>query len=370
MKLDSGHHLCYCLNVFPAYTLAEFCAIILKFSKALRHELNLTKEVPVAVGLWLPAALAKSLIQNDFMFDIFQKTLKECNVYVPSMNAFPYGDFHHHPVKQNVYRPNWTEESRLDYTLSCIEILARILPEGMSGTISTLPGGYRSDLSTADLSLIFSNLIEVSRGILACGRSIRLAIEPEPGCLWETAAGFEVFHAQLPEDVRPLIGLCHDCAHAAVMNSFLPDAPFYPVPKIHLSSALGMESFLWKNHGFDLFRDVIYLHQTRIGSTFYDDIPEEEILSALPDKPAVVHFHLPLFSDKIIPGCQGLKTETERILTEIRHHPARWNWPVLEIETYTWSVLPPSMRSRPLESLIAQEYRWVLEHLTPSGNSL
>ena len=124
--------------------------------------------------------------------DEFAAFLRDENLYVFTINGFPYGQFHDTAVKRNVYAPDWRTLERLEYTCLLADILAALLPQGVTGSISTVPGSYAEWIATAsDVDAMAATLAHAT-GHLAdlhrrTGREICLALEPEPDCYLETA---------------------------------------------------------------------------------------------------------------------------------------------------------------------------------------
>ena len=56
----------------------------------------------------------------------------EQNLYVFTINGFPYGCFHGARVKENVYVPDWRTPERRDYTNLLADILADLLPRNLT----------------------------------------------------------------------------------------------------------------------------------------------------------------------------------------------------------------------------------------------
>ena len=73
----------------------------------------------------------------------FKNWLGKNDAYVFTINGFPYGNFHGSRVKEQVYRPDWTTQQRLDYTLVLFSILEELLEPGEEGSVSTLPGSFK-----------------------------------------------------------------------------------------------------------------------------------------------------------------------------------------------------------------------------------
>lgn len=376
------HHLAYCTNVHPAETWAETFAVLRSDVLAVRD--RVAPDEAFAIGLRLSARAAHELLEGDRL-DQFEAWLKEENCYVFTINGFPYGAFHDTRVKENVYRPDWTTPERLAYTEQLFTIIARLCPKESGGSVSTLPGSFKE--FEADENLIFANLYQCARFIerLAreSGKDLHLGLEPEPlghfENLSETLAFFERFH-QWREDrdlhhepVQKHLGInydtCHfalefeDCAHSL---HALTEAGLR-ISKIHLSNALAFNpqdsEALTAIEAFD---EPTYLHQVIVQSgdnlTRFKDLPD--FLSSLQTEnfplpsqaEGRIHFHIPLYSEPLEPLASTLD-HAEAALAYLKEHPE--TCPHLEIETYTWGVLPQSLQ-KALTDQITAEYQWVL----------
>src|SRR5690606_22828200 len=136
---------------------------------------------------------------------------------VVTLNAFPYGGFHAPVVKHRVYRPDWTEAERLDFTLDAATVLAGLLPEDATpGSASTLPLAWHTPWSAAGGTGARVNLDRLATGLARLrdrsGRTVRVGFERGPGCVVETThdavrelAGIDTEH----------LGVCVDTAHLA-----------------------------------------------------------------------------------------------------------------------------------------------------------
>ena len=80
-----------------------------------------------------------------------EKWLEEKNCYVFTINGFPYGNFHGERVKEQVYRPDWSNPDRLEYTVLLFEILEKLLQPGEEGSVSTLPGSFKEFHSAGEI---------------------------------------------------------------------------------------------------------------------------------------------------------------------------------------------------------------------------
>jgi len=358
--------LAYCGNVHPTESLSDLR------SQLERHALPAAKEIgrPISVGLWLPRSALQGL--DDHAIAEFRSWFQGNGLSTTTMNAFPFGDFHASKVKERVYQPDWTEPERADYTVLVAEFLAKLLSENGEGSISTLPLAYRRLKPNAKAEDFFPNLLDVV-GRLAVvkettGRTIRLAIEPEPGCFLERTSDVIAFLSTLRSSVEPQsaevarqikehLGVCFDVCHSAVMFENPGSAlrsiaeAGHRVVKIQISSALelrtpadrGARKFLSQ------FVEERYLHQTTgvAGDRFLflEDLTAPHALVPPEDWRSCaswrVHFHVPIHQSEIGP----LHTTTWAVDETLAAAATLAETPDLEVETYTWDVLPAISRS-------------------------
>ena len=155
MKLPNhpSAHLAYCTNIHPAESWKETLNVLKTHTLKVRDKVNAPDAY--AIGLRLSAQAATELLEGNNLSK-FKTWLDQENCYVFTINGFPYGAFHGTRVKEKVYQPDWTEDARLDYTIQLFEIIAQLVPEGVDGSVSTLPGSFKE--FQADESLMFANL--------------------------------------------------------------------------------------------------------------------------------------------------------------------------------------------------------------------
>jgi hypothetical protein len=142
------------------------------------------------------------------------------------------------------------------------------------------------------------------------------------------------------------------------------------VSKIHLSSALKVRPTIEARQALSAFADHIYFHQVieRAGDGTlrrYRDL--NVALDAWPSgtklDPAAewrIHFHIPLHSKPT----QIFDNTTDHllaILDILREDPGLCSH--LEMETYTWEVMPPELKNRDVVAQLVSEYEWTLSHL-------
>lgn len=343
---------------------------------------------PFGVGAWWPQPLAERLAADPAERARLAGWLRELDLPLWTLNVFPVGGFHDAVVKTAVYRPDWGDEDRLQYTRTCAEVAAALVPAGTEVPLSTLPLGFRAaGEAPADLRVMARNLARCASAFAALeertGVRCVLALEPEPDCLLETAAATAAFLEQwlfdegawttVPEPVlRRHVGVCVDLCHLAVVGedalAALRDlrAREIVVPKIQVSSCLeardanGLDELL-------AFAEPRYLHQTvAADGTRALDLPDVAAARARFAAGGRVrsHYHVPLFWDRA--GAFGsTQREVARVLTGLRDGGEPL--PLLEVETYTWGVLGDFAGAAPLHERIARELAWVHDQLAPAS---
>ena len=286
----------------------------------------------------------------------FRSWLCEHDCFVAGVNAFPFGDFHSAAVKAAVYRPDWRSPDRLAYTLLVARLLAGLIPEGASASLTTVPGGWLPDWkSAADARQALKNLAHAAQGCReiaqTTGRRIRIAVEPEPGCAWE------LFDPRL-EALGPEIGWCLDACHAAVEFRSVEKLDWRRIVRVQLSAAIECDNVPAARAALAPFAEPRYLHQTcaaldgEIIGTWPDLAPALKALPKLPGKAVVrTHYHVPLTWNGI-----GPLRSTRANLTPQFFSGARKTF--CEVETYTHSIVPRALRPRTLDLAIAGELQW------------
>jgi sugar phosphate isomerase/epimerase len=356
------NRLCYCTNVHPAEDLAGILGQLDRYAVPVREKLGADR---LGLGLWLAAEVAAGLARDPAARKKFKAELDSRGLSVLTLNAFPYGGFHADVVKLSVYEPRWTDHRRLRYTMDCAVVLDEILADDAAyGSISTLPLGWREPWTGQDDTAALDALAELTRAFRDCSRVMKLAMEPEPGCILDTVADTVAWLA--PRVDPEYIGLCLDTCHLAVSFAdpvetvrSIADAGL-EVVKVQASSALHVADPKAALAGLREFAEPRYLHQVRELSADgtvlkADDLPEA--LETLPGEgPWRVHFHVPLHAEPDQP-----LASTNDVITQVLHAvpPDR----TVEVETYTWNVLP-DRHQQDLVDGIAAELAWADGQLT------
>lgn len=370
-----GRLITYCSNIHPGESWAETFTALRQHVPAVKGAVSPNYAFPIGLRLSHRAAVELGPEENRR----FSDWLRENNCFVPTLNGFPYGAFHGERVKEQVYLPDWRSPRRAAYTIRLADLLAGWLPEGMTGSISTVPIGIKRAGSDGDPVDARQQLLAVLNHLQTLRRErgvrIVLALEPEPGCLLETTEEVCEFFSWLdvPPDLRDLFGICYDCCHQAVEFERPADslarlaAAGVPIAKVQVSSALRL--LAPTRQALSHFDEPCYLHQVvvrrRSGDlSRYLDLPEAlERHTPEADEEWRCHFHVPIFVAEA-----GIHGTTRAFLEEIL--PLLPPQLLLEVETYTWEVLPAELRSGSVTTSIIRELQWLGAQVdAPHGRS-
>ena len=396
-------HLSYCSNIHAGETWDATFQNLKIYIPEVKKRLALKGAFGIGLRLSHEAAL---VLERPDRLQEFRDWLKKSNTYVFTLNCFPYGGFHRTKVKEQVHAPDWTTEDRLEYTIRSFRILAELLPEGVEGGISTSPLTYRhwfpTDLekkeafekATNHLIAVVEELVKLQQ---ETGKFLHLDIEPEPDGLlenseeliryfkeWLLPVGKVSLAKQLGTTekaaeklIKDHLQVCYDVCHFAIGYE-KPKEAFKKlkqagigIGKIQLSAALKLlipespfERFsIGKRLGE--FADTTYLHQV-VGSTksgglnSYPDLPQALTqLGETQDLEWRVHFHVPIFLENY-GTFQSTQEDIVEVLKLVHADPSITKH--LEVETYTWEVLPEDTHLT-LGEAISRELAWVREQL-------
>ncbi len=382
MELSKGLHLAYCTNIHRGEDWAQTFRSLKTDVMSVRDRVSQNKAY--AIGLRL-SDLASRELSDPAVLETFQQWLKDQNCYVFTINGFPFGNFHGTRVKEQVYVPDWTSKDRLEYTNRLFDLIAALVPDGVDGSVSTLPGSFKEFITEE------SQEIQIRENIWQCveyisdlsartGKALHLGLEPEPCGYFETSTEtvrfFESLYAQHPNDSRlpEHLGVNYDTCHLAVEYEeprtaigALRDAGLR-ISKLHLSAALIVQPDHTVKGNLKAFEDDVYLHQviekTPLGTlNRYRDL-DAALAADIEAEEWRIHFHVPLHS----PDGDWFKTTRQHIkgvLDLLQEDPELCSH--LEMETYTWEVLPNQMKNRDVVDQLVGEYEWTLGELTVRG---
>lgn len=387
MRLNHGLHLAYCTNIHRGEDWPQTFESLKTSVLAVRE--RVCPDKPYAIGLRLSEQASRELLAPGEL-DAFRSWLDEKNCYVFTINGFPYGQFHNTRVKEQVYAPDWRAQERLDYTNRLFDIVAELVPEGVDGSVSTLPGSFKEFISDdSELEPIYENLWKCADHIDSLsqntGKQLHLGLEPEPLGLFEnseeTIRFFEQANKRRAGDDRfnRCIGVNYDTCHLAVEYESAREAigslhaANIFISKLHLSSALKVTPSPATLAELEAFGDDVYLHQViarQADGTLHR--AKDLDLALAVDSPCRasdveewrIHFHIPLHSP-----ATDLFDNTSDHLIEVmdllKADPALCTH--LEMETYTWEVMPEEMKKRDVVEQLVGEYHWTLKELRERG---
>lgn len=397
MRINSTEQLTYCTNIHPGQNWSN------TFSSLQVHVPHIKKQVspdaPFGLGLRLSNKASEELNSGDHMKE-FKQWLMENQLYVFTMNGFPYGNFHDERVKENVHAPDWMTQDRLTYTKRLFQQLAELIPEGMTGGISTSPITYkhwhateksRENAFTKGAEHLTEIVLQLFHIENSTGKYLHLDIEPEPDGLIENSEEVVLFFKdylipiatgilqgqiergvdEIEKLVKRYITVCYDICHFSLAYEE-PETTFekfatagISVGKIQVSAALKIlfnqtdEDAIWES--LSRFDEPTYLHQVteKVHGKVktYNDLPmvlkQRNKFTELR-----AHFHVPIFLEQF----GKLYSTQDHILKVIDYLKTNTVSEHLEIETYTWDVLPKELK-RDLSESIVREINWLIERL-------
>lgn len=386
MNLKHGLHLAYCTNVHRGETWAQTLGTLEQFTLPVRDRVQPGK--PFAIGLRLGAQTARELSDPEMLL-AFQRWLERNDCYVFTINGFPHGRFHGGRVKEQVYLPDWTADERVDYTNLLFDLLAELTPAGVAGSVSTVPGSYKEFIKSPEQERtmrrnVWRTVEHVAALAERTGKTLHLGLEPEPLCYLETSGEMVRFHGELKAD-RPgddrltrHLGVNYDTCHLAIefedphaVIRRYRDAGVL-ISKLHFSNALKVSPTPEALAALRAFDDIVYFHQVISRSADgrirrFKDL-DVALAEAATNPPAAtdewrIHFHIPLHcAPTALYG--NTVDHLTGVLDELAAAPGLCAH--LEMETYTWEVMPAEMK-RDIVDQLAGEYDWTLRELRRRG---
>jgi hypothetical protein len=396
LEIDGLGHLSYSTLVHLGDTWAEMNASLREFVPQVKARVS--PDAPFAVSLRISAASAKTITDSPEERKLLAEFLAKEDLYVYTVNAFPYGPFKGELVMERVYEPDWTTDERVNYTNSVADILAEISPAGVNPSIQTAPLAFKPNVAGESYIKTFtSNVFRVVAHLhdleALTGRRVKLAIEPEPACYLETtdetivwfkdriysAAGVrelsQIAGIPLSESegaLRRYLGIVFDIGHQSVgfediteSLSKLTNAGI-PIFKLQEAASLWVEDVTHeKIKELRGFTNTIYLSQTSLkqNGKITKFLNLGEALDAYEANPVPTemrtHFHVPVFLEELGP----FRTTRFGVQEALKMHRATPLSDHLEIETYTWDVLPPELKSGDIIDYVSREIEFVRNEL-------
>lgn len=379
MHLSNGKsslHLAYCTNIHRGETWPETFGALERYTLAVRDRVSPGK--PYAIGLRLSDCASRELSDKKTLLE-FQRWLESENCYIFTINGFPYGRFHGARVKEQVYAPDWTTLERVEYTNRLFDLLAQLAPG--EGSVSTVPCSYKEFIQAPEQEKAMrDNLWKCVEYI--SGRNLHLGLEPEPLCYLETSRETIDFIQRMRDD-RPgddrldeHLGVNYDTCHLAVEYEEPAEVlkrfreHHVRISKVHLSSALKVKFTPETREALGAFADDIYFHQVierdeqgRIRR--FKDLDVALKQGAASGVEWRVHFHIPLHH-QATPLFGNTAGHILGVLDAMEAQPLCSH---VEMETYTWEVMPREMKQGDVVQQLAAEYDWTLQQLAYRGFS-
>jgi hypothetical protein len=390
-------HLTYSTLVHPGDTWDEMWASLTRYVPAVKRRFSPDKRF--GVSLRLSGRSAETLTANPDERAKLKAFLDANDMYLFTVNAFPHGPFKGRPVKELVYEPDWRSDERADYTMRVADILAEVAPEGVSPSIQSPPCGFKPrvtgsdvvDAYTRQVLKVVAHLVKLEE---RTGRRVTLALEPEPSCFMELTSEVVDYYTrhlyndastatlakatglsakQAHDALRRHLGTVFDICHQAVEYENIADAlkslkgAGIPVFKLQAAAAVWIPEVTRDVvNALKAYDDPVYLHQTierKDGKTRqFIDLPQA--FEAFERDPGPrewrIHFHVPVFLEDL----GDFKTTRPAIEEALRVHKANPVSEQVEIETYTWDVLPDHLKTGDITDYVVHELDWVKAELT------
>jgi sugar phosphate isomerase/epimerase len=393
MDLGNGlGHLTYSTLVHPADDWPQLWHSLNTYLPKVKARIAGNKSFGVCIRL--AAKTAETLAHSPAEREKLKKFLGDNDMYIYTANAFVYGHFKNELVKEQVYEPDWRSEERTQYTINVADILADVCPPGTAPSIQTSPLGFKGRVTGPDVVASYTNnvlrvvahLIELEA---KTGRTVRLALEPEPFCFLETTdetiayfkdhlyAGAAVEKlaklAHLPiaeanEALRRHLGIVYDICHQAVEYENISESlqklvdAGVPIFKLQEAAALYMPEV---NQGvvdtLKRYAKTIYLTQTleKKNGKLNRFLNVDDAIAAFEKEPGPrewrTHIHVPVFLDDL----GQFRTTRFAIEDALRFHKQKPLSRHLEVETYTWDMLPDSLKTGDIVDYVSRELDWV-----------
>jgi hypothetical protein len=393
--MDLGHglgHLTYSTLVHPADNWEQLWDSVQTYLPKVKARVS--PDQPFGVCIRLAAPTAAALVAKPQERAMLKRFLDDHDMYVYTANAFPYGAFKGTVVKEQVYEPDWRTEERTQYTMQVADILAEIGTNAVPPSIQTAPLGFKPNVTGADVVASYTeHVLRVAAHLVMTeertGRLVTLAIEPEPHCFLETTdetvayfthhlytgksaerlaklSGLPISEAHVA--LRRHLGIVFDIGHQAVGFEHIPtslqklvDAGI-PIFKLQEVAAMHIPEVTQAAvDALAQFAKTVYLSQTvqKKDGRITKFLNLEDAFDAWKTDPGPrewrTHFHVPVFLEDL----GAFRTTRFALEDALRFHKATPLSRQLEIETYTWDVLPDHLKTGDIVDYVCREIEWV-----------
>src|SRR5262252_5900153 len=393
MDLGKGlGHLTYSTLCHPGDTWDDMWHSLTTYVPKVKERIS-PKE-PFGISLRLAAASAERLVNDQKERDKLKKFLADNDMYLYTVNAFPYGPFKGTRVKERVYEPDWRSEERTQYTINVAEVLADVAPEGSAPSIQSPPLGFKPRVTGPDVIDAFTeHILRVAAHLIELkertNRTVGLALEPEPYCFLETTDETVAYftnhlysgksaarlaklaripiseaHAALRRHVGTVFDICHQAVEYEDISVSLQKLVDAGIPVFKLQEAAAIQVPQVNEKAIDVlhrYAETIYLTHTkeRKEGKYTMFLNLEDAFAAWKSNPGPrewrTHIHVPVFLDDL----GAFRTTRFAIEDALKFHKANPVSRQLEIETYTWDVLPDSLKTGDIVDYVTREIEWV-----------
>ncbi len=390
-------HLTYSTLVHPGDTWDDIWASLRNYVPRVKR--NVCPDGQFGVSLRISGSTAETLINAPDKRADLRDFLADNNMYLYTVNAFPHGPFKNQIVKEQVYEPDWSSETRLRYTMNVATILADVAPDFVNPSIQTPPLGFKPNVTgPAVVEAYAENIRRLATHVNNIrrykGRTVTLAIEPEPACFLETTAETIDFfnthlrskasydnlaaktgstHEEAVEIMGRHVGVVYDICHQAVeyedITQSLQALKDHGISVWKLQEAAAMmipEVTREKVEAVRKYARTIYLtqtHQRTRDGLITRFLNLEDAIAAWERNPVPcewrIHVHVPVFLEDLGPFKSTRFAIAEALAFQKKHRLSTQ----LEIETYTWDVLPDELKTGDIVDYITKEIEWVKSQL-------
>jgi len=393
MDLGKGlGHLSYSTLVHPADDWEQIWTSLNTYLPKVKE--RFARNERFGVSLRLSAKSAETLAKNRVEREKLKKFLGDNNMYLYTVNAFPYGAFKGTVVKEQVYEPDWRSEERTQYTINVADVLADVAPREVLPSIQTAPLGFKPRVTGADVVASYTDhVLRVAAHLVALeartGVTVTLGLEPEPYCFLETTdetveyftkhlytgasaeklaklAGLPI--AEAIAALRRHVGIVYDICHLAVeyedITQSLQKLVDAGVPIVKLQEAAALHIPQVTQAAVDTLKrysKTIYLTQTieKRDGKFTKYLNLEDAFAAWDKSPGPrewrTHIHVPVFLEDL----GQFRTTRFAIEDALKFHKRKPLSRQLEIETYTWDMLPDNLKTGDIVEYVCRELEWV-----------
>ncbi len=389
-------HLTYSTLVHPGDTWDEIWHSLRTYVPQVKA--RVAPDKPFGVSLRLSAASAEFLVNSPAVRKELRAFLDDNDMYLYTANAFPYGPFKNTIVKAQVYEPDWRTEERTQYTINVAEILAEVAPESVNPSIQSPPLGFKPRVTDDSVVEAYARNVRRVAAHLArleerTGRTVTLGLEPEPHCYLETTdetidffqnrlraessldalagdlgTSADEARAVMCKHVGTVFDICHQAVEyediSAVLQA-LVDAEVRVIKLQEAAAVMVPEVTQDIVDALKIYADSVYLTQTveKKDGKLTRFLNLEDAFEAWDNDPGPrewrTHFHVPVFLEDLGP----FKTTRFAIEEALAFHKANPLSDQLEIETYTWDVLPEHLKTGDIVDYVTRELEWVESQL-------